>query len=54
MFDDIRLQEAVLADLNWHPGLTGSVDPLHDRRVAAKTAGAAPGAVKVETRLEVA
>lgn len=33
--------------------LTGSVDSLHDRRVAEKTAWAAPGAVKVENMLEV-
>ncbi len=33
--------------------LTGSVDSLHDRRLAEKTAWAAPGAVKVENMLEV-
>ncbi|WP_380784472.1 BON domain-containing protein [Sphingomonas sp. R86520] len=33
--------------------LSGSVDTLHDRRVAEKTAWAAPGAVKVENFLEV-
>lgn len=33
--------------------LSGSVDTLHDRRVAEKTAWAAPGAVKVENLLEV-
>lgn len=33
--------------------LTGSVDSLHDRSVAEKTAWAAPGAVKVENLLEV-
>lgn len=34
--------------------LTGSVDSLHDRRVAEKTAWGAPGATKVENLLEVA
>ncbi|HXH15941.1 MAG TPA: BON domain-containing protein [Sphingomonas sp.] len=33
--------------------LIGSVDSLHDRKVAEKTAWAAPGAVKVENLLEV-
>jgi osmotically-inducible protein OsmY len=33
--------------------LTGTVDTLHDRKVAEKTAWAAPGAVKVENLLEV-
>lgn len=33
--------------------LTGSVDSLHDRRVAEKTAWAAAGAVRVENMLEV-
>jgi osmotically-inducible protein OsmY len=33
--------------------LTGSVDSLHDRKVAEKTAWAAPGAVMVENLLEV-
>lgn len=33
--------------------LTGSVDSLHDRKVAETTAWAAPGAVKVENLLEV-
>lgn len=34
--------------------LTGSVESLHDRRLAEKTAWAAPGAVKVDNMLEVA
>ena len=33
--------------------LSGSVGTLHDRRVAEKTAWAAPGAVKVENMLAV-
>ena len=33
--------------------LTGSVDSLHDRKVAEKTAWAAPGAVQVENMLEI-
>lgn len=33
--------------------LTGSVDSIHDKRIAEKTAWAAPGAVKVENHLVV-
>lgn len=34
--------------------LSGSVSSIHDRKVAAKTAWAAPGAVNVENKLEIA